>query len=72
MFHPAHVDGSRVVHLTRTTLLVEALCGEIVALDGRPDPAVICDECDLLAREAGGDAESWVAMVAVIELRAAA
>lgn len=72
VFHPAHVDGSRIVHLTRTTLLVEALCGETIVFDGHPDLAVICEECDLLAREAGGDPETWVALEAVLQLRAAA
>jgi hypothetical protein len=71
--YAAHVDGSRTVHLTARSFLVESLCGESVSLDGEPDVAVICDECDRLAREAGGDPESWVSVsVTEIELRVAA
>jgi hypothetical protein len=52
---------------------VEALCGEPVQLDGEPDIAVICEDCDHLGREAGGDPGEWVTDAAVrVELRAAA
>jgi len=72
--HPyaGHVEGTRIVHLTARSFLVESLCGEVVGLDGEPDVAVICEECHALAVEAGGDHESWVALVEVVELRAAA
>jgi hypothetical protein len=52
---------------------VEALCGEPVHLDGEPDIAVICEDCDRLGREADGDPGEWVGGAAVrLELRAAA
>jgi len=42
-------------------------------LDGEPDIAVICEHCDRLGREAGGDPGEWVTEAAVrVELRAAA
>ena len=69
--HPGHVSDSRTVHLTAYTFVLEALCGESVELDGEPDVATICEACHALALE-GGDPESWVVELAVIELRAAA
>ena len=55
------------------SFLAEALCGEPVQLDGEPDIAVICEDCDRLGREAGGDPAEWIAGATVrIELRAAA
>jgi hypothetical protein len=73
-FYAGHVKTSRIVHLTQASFLSEALCGEAVGLDGEPDLAVICEDCDRLAREAGGDPDRWVADVADVrlELRAAA
>jgi hypothetical protein len=72
-FFAGHIDGSRVVHLTARSFFVEALCGEPVHLDGEPDIAVICEECDQLGRDAGGDPGEWVAEATVrVELRAAA
>jgi hypothetical protein len=72
-FYAGHIDGSRIVHLTTHSFLVEALCGESVHLDGEPDIAVICEDCDRLGREASGDPGEWVSGAAVrVELRAAA
>ena len=73
-FYAAYVETSRVVHLTPASFLLEALCGEAVELDGKSDVPVICEDCDRLAREAGGDPDGWVAGVANVrlELRAAA
>jgi hypothetical protein len=72
-FYPGHTEGSRVVHLTARSFLVEALCGGPVQLDGEPDIAVICEDCDRLGREAGGDPGEWVSHAAFrVELRAAA
>lgn len=72
-FYAAHTEGSRIVHLTERSFLVEALCGEPVHLDGEPDIAVICENCNRLGREAGGDPGEWVSGAAVrVELRAAA
>ena len=45
LLEPAHAEGTRVVHLTHTTLVVEALCGEVVDLHGEPDLAILCDAC---------------------------
>ena len=71
--YAGHIDGSRVVHLTARSFLVEALCGVPVYLDGEPDIAVICERCDHLGREAGGDPGEWVAEATVrVELRVAA
>ena len=72
-FYAGHIEGSRIVHLTARSFLVEALCGEAACLDGEPDIAVICEECDKLGREAGGDPGTWVAEATVrVELRVAA
>ena len=70
--YAGHTEESRIVHLTSRSFLVEALCGEPVHLDGEPDIAVICEDCDRLGREAGGDPGEWVTEVSVVELRAAA
>ena len=72
-FYAGHIEGSRLVHRTVRSFLVEALCGEPVHLDGEPDLAVICEDCDGLGREAGGDPAEWFTdAVAGVELRAAA
>lgn len=72
-FHPGHVECSRIVHLTARSFLMDALCGESVHLDGEPDIAVICEDCDRLGGEVGGDPGEWVTDAAVrVELRAAA
>lgn len=72
-FYAGHTEGSRVVHLTARSFLIEALCAERVHLDGEPDLAVICEDCDRLGREAGGDRGEWVTNAAVrVKLRAAA
>ena len=72
-FYAGHTEGSRVVHLTARSFLVEALCGEPVHLDGEPDVAVICEDCDRLGREADGDPGEWVSGADVrVELSAAA
>lgn len=70
--YPGHLDGTRVVHLTTRSFLLEAVCGVSVELDGEPDGAVICEECDALAAEAGGDPTLWVVLPRPDELRAAA
>ena len=53
LLEPAHAEGTRVVHLTHTTLVVEALCGEPADLHGEPDLAVLCDDCLEHARALG-------------------
>ncbi len=72
--YAGHVKTSRIVHLTQASFLTEAVCGEPVELDGEPDLAVICEDCDRLAREGGGDPDAWITTVADVrlELRAAA
>ena len=53
------VEGSAIVHLTRTSLVSHALCGEdSIAFHGEPDLAVMCEECDWLGRELHGDPET--------------
>jgi hypothetical protein len=60
VLEPAHAEGAHVVHLTHTTLVVEALCGEQADLHGEPDLPLICDECLELARALGVfDVEHW-------------
>jgi hypothetical protein len=60
-------DCSAVVHLTRTSLVGDALCGqEPIGFHGEPELAVICEECDRLGRELGGEPADWV-RVAVVE-----
>ena len=54
-----HVSGSRTLHLSHTTLVVESLCGMTVDLDGEPDLPVICDECLEHATELGADVGHW-------------
>jgi hypothetical protein len=57
---PGYVDGSAIVHLTHTTLSDEALCGEaVVDVDGEPDLAIVCEECDRIGREVGQDQDEW-------------
>jgi hypothetical protein len=65
LLEPAHAEGTRVVHLTHTTLVVEALCGEPVALHGEPDLAVLCDECLEHACALGVDIEVWITEVQI-------
>ncbi len=59
LLQPAYVDGTRIVHLTHTSLVVESLCGEQAELHGEPDLAVICDECLAIALTSGADV-SWL------------
>jgi hypothetical protein len=56
-----------VAHLTHTTLVGDALCGAEVINLGLPDLAVICEECDQLAVEAGGDRAEWLKLDVVVE-----
>jgi len=63
LLEPAHAEGTRVVHLTHTTLVVEALCGDPTGLHGEPDLAVLCDECLEHARALGVDVDVWVTEV---------
>jgi hypothetical protein len=75
MLEPGYAEGTRGVHLTHTTLVVEALCGEPVVLHGEPDLGLIlmCDECLELARARGADPSVWVTEVEVeMRLRLAA
>ena len=65
LLEPAHAEGTRVVHLTHTTLVVEALCGESADLHGEPDLAVLCDDCLEHARALGVDVEMWILEVQV-------
>jgi hypothetical protein len=62
------------VHLTHTTLVCEALCGEEepVVWDGEPDAAVICSACDELARALGLDPAAWMRVEAELVLQRAA
>ena len=65
LLEPGYAEGTRVVHLTHTTLVVEALCGEPAGLHGEPDLAVLCDECLEHARALGIDIEVWVTEVQI-------
>ena len=65
VLEPAHAEGTRVVHLTHTTLIVEALCGEPVELHGEPDLAVLCDECLERARALRIDVSVWMTEVEI-------
>ncbi len=47
-FDPGYFADSRVVHLTRSSLLTDALCGELLTFHGEPDLAVICEQCNRL------------------------
>jgi len=62
---PGYAEGTRVVHLTHTTLVAEALCGEPTELHGELDLAVLCDECLEHARALGVDIEVWVTEVQI-------
>jgi hypothetical protein len=55
-------QGSSVVHLTHTTLSLDALCGhdEPIGFHGEPDLAVICEDCDRIGRELAGDPAGWM------------
>ena len=65
LLEPGYAEGTRVVHLTHTTLIVEALCGEPAGLHGEPDLAVLCDECLEHASALGIDIEVWVTEVQI-------
>ena len=66
---PGYVDGSVIVHLTHTTLSDEALCGEaVVDVDGEPDLAIVCEECDRIGREAGRDQDEWARLSRTLTL----
>jgi hypothetical protein len=65
LLQPAHLAGTRIVHVTHTTLVVEALCGEAVDLHGEPDLPVICGDCLELARAARADISLWIAEVEI-------
>ena len=65
LLEPAHAEGTRVVHLTHTTLVVEALCGEPADLHGEPDLAVFCNDCLEHARALGVDIQVWVTEVQI-------
>lgn len=65
VLEPAHAEGTQVVHLTHTTLVVEALCGEQTGLHGEPDLPVFCDECLELARALGVDVGLWTPEVQI-------
>ena len=57
---PGYVDGFAIVHLTHTTLSDEALCGEaVVDVEGEPDLATVCEECDRIGRKVGQDQDEW-------------
>ena len=71
-FYAGHIEGTRVVHLTARSFLVEAVCGEIVGFDGEPEIPVMCDECHSLAVAGGGDPSAWVVISDSVELRIAA
>ena len=53
-FQPGYLGEERIVHLTITTLVAEALCGTTVDADGEPDLPLLCEECDRLATAAAG------------------
>ena len=57
--HAGHSGGSRTVHLTHTTLVVEALCGESIGFHGEPDLAVVCVECLEVAVSFDIDVSGW-------------
>lgn len=61
LLEPGFADGATIVHLTHTTLVAEALCGEKVVWHGEPDGALICPDCDELARFAETDHAAWLA-----------
>jgi hypothetical protein len=62
---PGHADGTRTVHLTHTTLVVVALCGETIDSHDHPDLAVLCDECFALAQAEGADVSLWMTEIQV-------
>ncbi len=59
----AHVAGTRIVHLTHTTLVIESLCGEQVESHGEPDLPVMCDECLTIALLDGSDVSIFLTII---------
>jgi len=57
---PCHAAGTRVLHLSHTTLIAEALCGTMVDNDGEPDTPVVCDDCLEQSLARGLDLSLWV------------
>jgi hypothetical protein len=62
---PGHADGTRTVHLTHTTLVVVALCGETIDSHDHPDLALICEECFALAQAGGADVSLWITEIQI-------
>lgn len=54
-----HVAGTRTLHLSHTTLVVEALCGIDADHHGEPDLATICDHCLEHVVSLGADVSLW-------------
>jgi|KBSMisStaDraftv2_1062788.scaffolds.fasta_scaffold2103217_1 hypothetical protein len=54
-----HGAGTRTLHLSHTTLVVEALCGIEADHHGEPDLAMICDQCLEQALLLGADISLW-------------
>jgi hypothetical protein len=68
-----YTEGSAVVHLTHTSLVSHALCGEeSIGFQGEPELAVICDDCDRIGRELGHDPEAWMQVAVAVTFRKAA
>jgi hypothetical protein len=61
-FEVGFAQGSSLVHLTHTTLSLDALCGhgEPIEFHGEPDLAVICEDCDRIGRELAADPGGWM------------
>jgi hypothetical protein len=60
LLEPGYAEGTQTVHLTHTTLVVEALCGGLADLHGEPDLPVLCDECLDHALLLGVDVQVWL------------
>jgi len=61
-----HNESSSTLHLTHTSLLAEALCGEEVSHHGEPELALICERCLAEADAAGADVSLWLERVEVV------
>lgn len=59
LFQSGHVEDDHVVHLTHTTLMVEAICGELITHHGAPHEPVACESCLEIVVELGLDVTEW-------------
>jgi hypothetical protein len=59
LLRTGHGTTGCTVHLTHTSLVQDALCGEDVSYHGEPDQPVICQSCERIASDLGEQPDAW-------------